>query len=78
MSDEPLFQDTDKEEELYGSPQTAEEPEVVGVPMAALGGGGTGSPAVGAGTPGVLPSAFAPNPDEEDDASPEENSPLPS
>jgi hypothetical protein len=78
MSDEPLFQDTDKEEELYGSPPTAEEPEVVAVPMAALGGGGTGSPAVGAGTPGVLPSAFASNPEADDDVSPEENSTLPS
>ena len=77
MSEKPLFQNADEQEAAYGSPQTAEEPEVMAVPMAGLGGGGTGSPATGAGTPGVLPSAFASNPDAEDDASPEA-SPRPS
>ncbi len=73
MSDKPLFQNADEQEAAYGSPQTSEEPEAVAVPMAGLGGGGTGSPATGAGTPGVLPSAFASNPEAEDDASAEES-----
>ena len=72
MSDKPLFQNADEQEAAYGSPQTSEESEAVAVPLAALGGGGTGGPATGAGTSGVLPSAFASNPDAEDDASPEE------
>ncbi len=75
MSDEPLFENADEQEALYASPQTAEEPEVVAVPMAALGGGGTGSPAAGAGTSGVLPSAFASNPDAEDNPEPDVNTP---
>ena len=72
MSDAPLFQNMDEQEAAYGSSEdTANNQDTsdqsVGIPAAALGGGGVGGPAQGAGTQGVLPSAIAPSGAANDD-----------